>query len=77
MSCRCHSSAIYARLYECPKCGHRSLDRVGDWEGCERRKCGYQSAPASPVQEYVAGTRADVREMEARMDGLDQFGTLR
>jgi hypothetical protein len=50
--CKCHSSDLYASLDTCPKCGHKSLDVVKEWidgkvlkityEGCERRKCGYE-----------------------------------
>lgn len=40
--CRCHSDLIYASLVRCPKCNHWTLDRVGNWEGCERRACGYE-----------------------------------
>jgi hypothetical protein len=42
--CKCHSSALYDTLRQCPACGHWSLDvdaQMG-WEGCERRSCGYQ-----------------------------------
>lgn len=42
MSCRCHASDLYASLVDCPKCGHRSFEVLGDWGGCERRKCGYE-----------------------------------
>lgn len=46
--CRCHSGPLYASLDRCPVCGHNSLDRVGDWEGCERRNCGYQKTETDP-----------------------------
>ncbi len=40
--CSCHSDHMYDMLDVCPTCGHWSLDRVKDWEGCERRRCGYE-----------------------------------
>lgn len=40
--CCCHSDLIYASLMKCPACGHWTLDRAGNWEGCERRACGYE-----------------------------------
>ena len=30
--------------FKCPRCGYMRLERIGDWEGCERRQCGYQAA---------------------------------
>jgi hypothetical protein len=43
MTCKCHSDLMYASLYDCPACGHRSLDIVKTWAGCERKKCGWQT----------------------------------
>lgn len=43
MTCRCHSSDLYASLYDCPSCGHHSLDIGKTWAGCERRRCGWQT----------------------------------
>jgi hypothetical protein len=49
-TCSCHASDLYAGLWRCPSCGHRSFDaytwarRPGEpLEGsCERRRCGYE-----------------------------------
>jgi len=55
---------MYWGLRDCPECGHRSLDRLPKWEGCERRKCGYQrsfpegrNAVGSGHNEIGAATR--------------------
>lgn len=47
VTCRCHASSLYAGLWDCPRCHHKSLDRVGAWEGCERRACGYEQTKAT------------------------------
>lgn len=43
MTCSCHADLMYAGLYDCPACGHRSLDIGRTWAGCERRRCGWQT----------------------------------
>ena len=48
--CSCHSSDLYATLFVCPQCNHRSLDWSAyalDWAGCERRRCGYEWGPGT------------------------------
>jgi hypothetical protein len=50
-TCSCHASDLYAALWRCPSCGHRSFEAY-TWvqlppgfalEGsCERRRCGYE-----------------------------------
>ena len=50
MTCRCHAGPLYATLHDCPRCGHRSLDHVGGWVGCERRACGYQNSADEQLQ---------------------------
>jgi hypothetical protein len=44
VTCKCHSDdSLYGSLYDCPGCGHRSLDVLKTWAGCERRACGWQT----------------------------------
>lgn len=42
VKCRCHSSEMYATLSRCYGCGHWSMDDMGTYKACERRKCGYE-----------------------------------
>jgi hypothetical protein len=46
---RCHADPLYAGLHRCPACGHRSLDVVNGWAGCERRACGYEVLDPAPL----------------------------
>jgi hypothetical protein len=57
VTCKCHSGLLYASLVTCPKCGHGSLDRIGNWEGCERRRCGYEHVydGTAPAETHVMG----------------------
>lgn len=43
MTCSCHAGDLYASLIDCPGCGHRSLEALPTWAGCERRRCGWQT----------------------------------
>lgn len=52
MSCRCHSSTLYASLIVCPQCGHTSYD---EGVGCERRACGYQPERGTTPRPQTGG----------------------
>jgi hypothetical protein len=48
---------MYASLLKCPGCGHQSLERLYRWEGCERRRCGYEHVydGTAPAETHVMG----------------------
>jgi hypothetical protein len=76
MTCSCHSDLMYASLYDCPACGHRSLDIGKTWAGCERRKCGWQTEGRRSYRKLMAwpvwglyddeGLRATIRAESAQ-----------
>lgn len=72
MSCKCHSGILYWSLVECPECGHSSLDRVGNWEGCERRACGYQRVDER--SEGAARALERIERLRAKWDAPDSGG---
>lgn len=65
MTCKCHSDLMYASLTTCPKCGHNSLDKGKTWEGCERRKCGYQRTYAKDVPAADTADKSDISPKES------------
>lgn len=77
MTCRCHSSALYAGLVDCPRCAHRSFDPWCD--ACERRKCGYvkpgDEATPKPVGREPRRPRAYRRQPgELSVSAADLLG---
>ncbi len=65
MTCSCHAGPLYSSLVECPACGHKSLDRLSKWEGCERRRCGYERTLGPPTSILTPLQAEVLRRMES------------
>jgi hypothetical protein len=88
VTCRCHSGPLYASLYDCPSCGHHSLEALETWAGCERKACGWQTTSRRSYRllsrwpayglfkagELVASIRAP-DAIEARVLFIGNYGT--